>query len=120
MKNKSIVFLGIMGTLCVGSSIAMQSENPRVQKLAIMGVGSSVLAGAGAALSLATEKEDDNDDPRMKYVYEEIETRRPSEDPEPDDIDLEEEESDTYLENPQAVQNNLSQAYQFNHQRAGR
>ena len=72
MKNKPIIFLSIMGTLCVGASVAIQSDHTRIQKFGVMGFGAAVLAGVGSAMALATEKDGDDDDPRMKDVYDEL------------------------------------------------
>lgn len=119
MKNKPVIFLGIMGALCFGSSIAVHSDNTRVQKLGVMALGTSVLAGVGAILSVATEKDNDDDDPRMKDVYAELEARHSNEDPEPDDIDLEEDENDTNFESVQNFHNNMPQVHP-KRQRSGR
>ena len=96
IKDKALIFLGAMSALYLASFAAAHSKSPKVQKIALVGMGTSVILGVGAA-TLADDTDDD--DPRMKDVYNEIERRKHNElstyntttmDDTDDDIELDE------------------------------
>ena len=71
MKDKSLYFLAAMSALYLGSFAAAHSQNPKIQKLAVVGMATSAILGVGAAV--VSDNPDQDDDPRMKDVYDEIE-----------------------------------------------
>ena len=74
IKDKALIFLGAMSALYLASFAAAQSQNPKIQKIAVIGMGTSALLGVGAAV--IADNPDQDDDPRMKDVYDEIERTR--------------------------------------------
>ena len=74
IKNASLYFLGAMAALYLASFAAAHSQNTKVQRLAVIGMGSSALLGLGAAV--LSDSLDPDDDPRMKDVYDEIKRAR--------------------------------------------
>ena len=58
MKNKTLLFLGAMSALYLVSFASARAQNPKIQKLAVVGMATSALLVAGATAIAANDQDD--------------------------------------------------------------